>query len=112
MLIGRSPLRMCLGGGGTVLPSYYREHGGFLIAGAINKYVYITLHRTFVPDLIVKYSKLERIAHARDGAALVDGLARVIAYLPTVEERLAFSKLAGSERRWDDAFARFWADGR
>jgi D-glycero-alpha-D-manno-heptose-7-phosphate kinase len=45
------------------LPSYYREHGGFLVAGAIDKYVYITLHRTFNDELIVKYSKLERVSH-------------------------------------------------
>ena len=64
MIITRSPLRISLGGGGTDLPSYYREHGGFLIAGALDKYVYLTLHRTFVPDLIVKYSKLERVATA------------------------------------------------
>jgi len=64
MIITRSPLRISLGGGGTDLPSYYREHGGFLVAGAIDKYVYLTLHRTFVPELIVKYSKLERVASA------------------------------------------------
>ena len=64
MIITRSPLRISLGGGGTDLPSYYREHGGFLLAGALDKYVYLTLHRTFVPDLIVKYSKLERVADA------------------------------------------------
>ncbi|HWA24524.1 MAG TPA: galactokinase [Lacunisphaera sp.] len=64
MIITRSPLRISLGGGGTDLPSYYREHGGFLVAGALDKYVYLTLHRTFVPDLIVKYSKLERVPHA------------------------------------------------
>ncbi|QIF00129.1 galactokinase [Roseimicrobium sp. ORNL1] len=61
MIITRSPLRVSLGGGGTDLPSYYREHGGFLIAGAIDKYVYIALHRTFVHDLIIKYSKMERV---------------------------------------------------
>lgn len=64
MIITRSPLRISLGGGGTDLPSYYLEHGGFLVAGALDKYVYLTLHRTFVPDLIVKYSKLERVADA------------------------------------------------
>ena len=64
MIITRSPLRISLGGGGTDLPSYYREHGGFLVAGALDKYIYLTLHRTFVPDLIVKYSKLERVASA------------------------------------------------
>ncbi len=61
MIIVRSPLRISLGGGGTDLPSYYSEHGGFLIAGAIDKYVYITLHQTFAQELIIKYSKLERV---------------------------------------------------
>lgn len=64
MIIVRSPMRISLGGGGTDLPSYYRRHGGFLIAGAIDKYVYITIHRTFVDDLIVKYSRMERVKHA------------------------------------------------
>ena len=61
MIITRSPLRISLGGGGTDLPSYYREHSGFLIAAAIDKYVYITLHQTFVQDLIIKYSNMERV---------------------------------------------------
>jgi D-glycero-alpha-D-manno-heptose-7-phosphate kinase len=64
MIIARSPLRISLGGGGTDLPSYYEQHTGFLIAAAIDRYVYITLHETFVPELIVKYSKLERVATA------------------------------------------------
>ncbi|HTV41007.1 MAG TPA: hypothetical protein VMF08_10550 [Candidatus Sulfotelmatobacter sp.] len=64
MIIARSPLRVTLGGGGTDLPSYYEKFGGFLIAAAIDKYVYITLHDTFVPDLIVKYSELERVPDA------------------------------------------------
>jgi D-glycero-alpha-D-manno-heptose-7-phosphate kinase len=66
MIITRSPLRISLGGGGTDLPSYYREHSGFLIAAAIDKYVYITLHQTFVPELIIKYSKLERVLAIED----------------------------------------------
>src|SRR5258708_18653459 len=66
MIITRSPLRISLGGGGTDLPSYYQKHSGFLIAAAIDRYVCITLHQTFVPELIIKYSKLERVAHADD----------------------------------------------
>jgi len=62
MIITRSPLRISLGGGGTDLPSYYRDHTGFLVAAAIDRYVYITLHHTFVPELIIKYSKLERVS--------------------------------------------------
>jgi len=61
MIITRSPLRIPLGGGGTDLPSYYRKYGGFLLAAAINKYVYITIHQTFFPELIIKYSKMERV---------------------------------------------------
>jgi D-glycero-alpha-D-manno-heptose-7-phosphate kinase len=61
MIITRSPLRISLGGGGTDLPSYYREHSGLVIAAAIDKYVYITLHHTFVQELIIKYSKMERV---------------------------------------------------
>src|SRR6185437_7575472 len=66
MIITRSPLRISLGGGGTDLPSYYKKHSGFLIAAAIDRFVYITIHQTFVPDLIVKYSKLERVACAQE----------------------------------------------
>jgi len=64
MIITRSPLRISLGGGGTDLPSYFSKHGGFLVAGAISKYIYITLHETFVEELIIKYSRLERVARA------------------------------------------------
>jgi D-glycero-alpha-D-manno-heptose-7-phosphate kinase len=62
MIITRSPLRVSLGGGGTDLPSYYRDHGGFLVAAAVDKYVYITQHRTFQEEIIIKYSKLERVS--------------------------------------------------
>ena len=37
-----------------------------MLAAGIDKFVYITLHQTFVPELIVKYSRLERVASARD----------------------------------------------
>ena len=61
MIITRSPLRITLGGGGTDLPSYYGEHGGFLIAAAIDKYVYVTVMRPFTPGIFLKYSKLEHV---------------------------------------------------
>ncbi len=61
MIISRSPLRISLGGGGTDLPSYYKEHEGFLIAGAIDKYIYISLHNTFDKKILLKYSKLENV---------------------------------------------------
>jgi D-glycero-alpha-D-manno-heptose-7-phosphate kinase len=61
MIITRSPSRISLGGGGTDLPSYYRQHGGFVISAAIDKYVYITLHDTFFEEAIIKYSQTERV---------------------------------------------------
>jgi D-glycero-alpha-D-manno-heptose-7-phosphate kinase len=61
MIIARSPLRITLGGGGTDLPSYYRNHEGFLIAAAINKYVYVTVMRPFTEGVYLKYSELEHV---------------------------------------------------
>jgi D-glycero-alpha-D-manno-heptose-7-phosphate kinase len=61
MIITRSPLRITLGGGGTDLPSYYREFGGFLISAAIDKYVFITVMRPFIPGVFLKYSQLEKV---------------------------------------------------
>jgi D-glycero-alpha-D-manno-heptose-7-phosphate kinase len=61
MIITRSPLRITLGGGGTDLPSYYRQHEGFLVAAAIDKYVYVTVMRPFTPGIYLKYSELEHV---------------------------------------------------
>ena len=63
------------------------------------------------PRELVKTSQMGRVLPARNAAAWVDGLAQMLAKLPTPEERRALAKMAGSERRWDSAFARFWADG-
>ena len=61
MIFARSPLRISLGGGGTDLPSYYRDHGGYLIAAAIDKYVYVTVMQPFSPGIYLKYSELEQV---------------------------------------------------
>lgn len=66
MIITRSPLRISLGGGGTDLPSYYQDFGGFLIAAAIDKHVYITVHEPFVDEVIAKYSRLEIVPTAAE----------------------------------------------
>jgi len=61
MIITRSPLRITLGGGGTDLPSYFRENGGFLISAAIDKYVFVTVTRPFSPGVYLKYSSIENV---------------------------------------------------
>lgn len=63
MIISKTPVRVSLGGGGTDLPSYYRSHGGgFVIAGAISRHVYIAVNRHFNEDILLKYSQLERVS--------------------------------------------------
>jgi D-glycero-alpha-D-manno-heptose-7-phosphate kinase len=66
LIISRSPLRITLGGGGTDLASYYREHGGFLIAAAIDRYVYVTVMRPFVEGIYLKYSRIEHVEAIAD----------------------------------------------
>jgi D-glycero-alpha-D-manno-heptose-7-phosphate kinase len=66
MIYSRAPLRISLGGGGTDLPSYYREHGGFLIAGAIDKYVYMLTHTVFQRRYRMKYSQMEEVDTAAE----------------------------------------------
>jgi D-glycero-alpha-D-manno-heptose-7-phosphate kinase len=61
VIFSRAPLRISLGGGGTDLPSYYRKHGGFLVSGAIDKYVYILTHTVFQRRYRMKYSELEEV---------------------------------------------------
>ena len=61
MIIARSPLRITFGGGGTDLPSYYRDHEGFLVSAAIDKYVYVNVMRPFTEGIFLKYSQLEHV---------------------------------------------------
>lgn len=66
MIITRAPLRLTFGGGGTDLPSYYRQFGGELVAGAIDRYIYISLHKTFQREFIIKYSQYEKATSAHE----------------------------------------------
>lgn len=59
MIVSRAPVRFSLGGGGTDLPSYSREHGGFLVAAAIDKYVFVAANRRFYNSIRLAYSKTE-----------------------------------------------------
>jgi len=63
------------------------------------------------PRELVKTSQMGLVLPARNGSAWVAGLAQMLAKLPSTEERRALARQAGSDRRWDQAFARFWADG-
>ncbi|HZN94322.1 MAG TPA: hypothetical protein VFB81_16525 [Myxococcales bacterium] len=82
MIITRAPLRISIGGGGTDLPSYYSRFGGFVISAAINRYVYIALHRVFQKRYIVKYSTQEIV---EDVAAIKHPIVREAFKLHQVE---------------------------
>ena len=84
MIITRTPLRISIGGGGTDLPSYYEDHGGFVISAAIDKYVYISVNKTFFPGYFVRYSEYE---HAEVIAEIKHNLFR---------EALAFHDIPGN----------------
>jgi D-glycero-alpha-D-manno-heptose-7-phosphate kinase len=59
LIVSRTPFRLSLGGGGTDLPAYYKQHGGFFISGAVDKYMHIVLNDRFEPGIRLSYSKTE-----------------------------------------------------
>ena len=63
------------------------------------------------PRELVKTSQMGLVLPARDASAWVNGLTQLLAVLPSREERQNLARLAGSDRRWDKAFAKLWADG-
>lgn len=69
MIICRTPLRMSFVGGGSDLPSFYRERDGAVISTAIDKYVYVTVNKKFDDGIRIGYSineeveTIDQIAH-------------------------------------------------
>lgn len=66
MIIVRTPLRLSIAGGGTDLPSWYREHGSMFISAAIDKYIYTILHKPFEDKIILHYSESEEVEEIKD----------------------------------------------
>jgi D-glycero-alpha-D-manno-heptose-7-phosphate kinase len=64
MIITRTPFRITLGGGGTDLPSFYEQHGGFVFSMAINKYMFLLLNKRSVADrkIMLRYSQVETVS--------------------------------------------------
>jgi len=91
LIMTRTPLRISIGGGGTDLPSYYREFGGFVLSAAISKYVYITISRSFLPGYFLKYSETE---HAETRAGIRHPLMREAIEMHDVSMPLEIVSLA------------------
>jgi D-glycero-alpha-D-manno-heptose-7-phosphate kinase len=91
MIMTRTPLRISVGGGGTDLPSYYSQFGGFVISAAIDKYIYITINRTFFPGYLLKYSEIE---HAHTYEEIRHPLFRELLRLNEVEQNVEIVSVA------------------
>lgn len=64
MIVTRTPFRLTLGGGGTDLPSFYREHGGFILAVALDKYMFLSVNTPILDDKIrIRYTQSEMVDH-------------------------------------------------
>lgn len=66
VVVTRAPLRVAFGGGGTDLPSYYREQGGFVVSAAIDKYVYMLAGTAFRPRYVLKHLEWEEAETAEE----------------------------------------------
>ena len=92
MIITKTPFRVTLGGGGTDLPSYYRKHGGFIFAMAIDKYMYVFLNRSIIDNKVrLHYTKSEEVENSSD---LEHDLAREALKYHDIHSSIEISSLA------------------
>ena len=67
MIVTRTPFRVTLGGGGTDLPSYYSQHGGFIFAMGLDKFMYVMVNRPVIGRKIrLHYSQAETVDRVDD----------------------------------------------
>ena len=67
MIISRTPFRVSFAGGGSDLPSFYRQEQGAVLSTSIDKYIYIAVHPFFDPNKTqLKYSKTELVDSVDD----------------------------------------------
>jgi D-glycero-alpha-D-manno-heptose-7-phosphate kinase len=62
MIVSRAPVRFSLGGGGSDLPSYCNEHGGFVVSAAVDKFVFVCVARRFYDTIRLAYSETETVS--------------------------------------------------
>lgn len=69
MIITKTPFRMSFFGGGTDMPSFFRENGGSVLSTTFDKYCYVNvrhLPRFFDYSTELSYSKTERVTNIED----------------------------------------------
>jgi len=91
MIITKTPMRIALGGGGTDIPEFYWEHGGFWISTAIDKFVYVAIKPRFEKQIRLAYSKIELVD---DIAEIEHPILRTALDIFGVDENIEISTLA------------------
>jgi len=92
MIVTRTPFRVTLGGGGTDLPSYYEQHGGFVFAMSLDKYMYVMVNPPTVDDKIrLHYSQSETVDRVGD---LRHELAREALRFHGIDRKMEVSSMA------------------
>jgi len=66
MIISKTPLRVSFAGGGSDLKDYYQNGYGSVVSTAINKFIYVTVNKTFDTHIRVIYSKVEYVENIED----------------------------------------------
>ena len=92
MIVTRTPFRVTLGGGGTDLPSYYEEHGGFVFAMGLDKYMYVMVNSPVTSEKIrLHYSRSEVVDHVSE---LRHELAREGLRMHGIEKKFEIASIA------------------
>lgn len=92
MISTRAPFRITLGGGGTDLPSFYENYGGFLVTMAIDKYIYVMVNRMIVdPGIQLHYRTSEYVEDPKD---LKHPFARAILQRLGIKRHIELTSLA------------------
>src|SRR5882724_11582727 len=61
MIVARAPFRISFAGGGSDIPSFYRQNGGAVVSTTIDKYIYVAIHPYFHNKLRIRYAKTEDV---------------------------------------------------
>jgi D-glycero-alpha-D-manno-heptose-7-phosphate kinase len=66
MIISRTPFRVSFAGGGSDMRAYYGRNFGAVVSTAIDKFIYVSINRTFDPKIRVIYSKVQYVEKVED----------------------------------------------
>jgi len=61
MILSKTPLRMSFVGGGSDMPSFYREEQGAVLSTSVDKYMYIAVNKKFDGSIRLSYSRTEEV---------------------------------------------------